>query len=377
MNRELAAKCYTAIKSLVTQRVSIECDRIPHEFYDVPLKKTLNWIIVEASILFKPERPWGWPTHLQVEPSSFCNVKCVLCPVTEGLGRSSGHMDFNLFRKLVDEIGQYVFIIILWDWGEPFLNPAIYDMISYAKKRDIKIISSTNGRVFAKGDHAEKLVLSGIDSIIFSVDGTSQHTYEQYRQGSDLSTVLAGIKRVVEAKRALNSRTPLIDLRFIVMKHNEHEIPQLRDFAESLRVDALTLRTLSTYDDGEYCVTKTNGSEFLPENPDYRPFRSDPQAPSRIRREANPCKVLWNNPAIHCDGIVCPCTFDPHGKFILGDLGKDAFQDIWWGAAYRRLRRQFRRDYQKLPLCSECTCAFEGGSMGEERDVEVHFFNPR
>lgn len=377
MNRHLLPKCHKAMKALVTRRVSIECDRIPHEFDNVPLRKILNWILVEASIFLKPEKPWGWPTHIQLEPTNVCNLKCVLCPVTEGLDRLSRHMELSTFQKIIDEIGQYLFIIILWDWGEPFLNPSIYDMISYAKKRSIRVISSTNGYVFAKEDHAEKLVRSGIDSIIFSVDGVTQQTYEQYRQGGDLNAVMAGIKRVVEAKRALHSRTPLIDLRFIVMKHNEHEIPQLKDFARSLGVDALTLRTLCTYDDGEYCVTEANGSTFLPENPDYQPFKCDPHDHSRIRRKANPCKVLWNNPAIHCDGQVCPCAFDPHGRYILGDLGRSAFRDIWWGAVYRRLRQRFRKDYQKLALCSECTYAFEGGSMGEERDVEAYFFHPQ
>lgn len=375
MNKSFLSKCYEAMKALVTRRVSIECDRLPHEFDNVPLRKILNWLLVEASIFLKPVKPWGWPTHIQLEPTNICNLKCVLCPVTEGLKRPSGHMELNTFKKIIDEIGQYLFIIILWDWGEPFLNPSIYDMISYAKRRGIGIISSTNGQIFARESHAEKLVRSGIDSIIFSVDGVTQQTYEQYRQGGDLNRVLAGIRRVVEVKRALNSKTPLIDFRFIVMKHNEHEIPRLKDFAKSLGVDALTLRTLCTYDGGEYCFTEANGNEFLPENPDYQSFRFDSQDQSPIRRKSNPCKVLWNNPAVHCDGIVCPCAFDPHGRYILGNLARNTFKDIWWGDAYRRLRRQFRKDYQKLAICSECTYVFEGGAMGEEKDVEAYFFD--
>lgn len=377
MNGGLPGKVLRALRALATRRVTIECDRMPFVFENVPLRKILNWILVEASILVKPEKPWGWPTHVQVEPTTGCNLKCVLCPVTEGLERPHRHMELRTFQKIIDELGHHLFIILLWDWGEPFLNPSIYDMISAARKRKIGVISSTNGHVFAAGDHAERLVHSGIDCIILAVDGVTQATYEQYRQGGDLAIVKAGIKRIVEARRALHSKTPLIDLRFIVMRHNEHEIPHLKELARSLEVDALTLRALCTYDDGEYCVTEADGTAFVPENPAYQPFKLDPRCQSRIRRDTNPCKVLWNNPAIHSDGKVFPCSFDPHGRNALGDLSESNFRDIWWGPGYGALRRKFRNDYQQLPLCRDCTYAFEGGSMGEERDREAYFFEPQ
>ena len=374
MRSRLLSNAREALAALSSRKLSIECDRLPLEFERVARTKILNWILVETSIRLGVARAWGWPTHLQVEASSLCNLQCTLCPVTDGLKRPTGNMSFDLFKRLIDEVGPYVFLVILWDWGEPFLNSSIYDMIAYAKRWGIKIISSTNGHLFAKGDHAERLVRSGLDSIIFSVDGLRQESYEKYRDGGDLATVLAGIRRVVAAKRALNSTTPLIDFRFIVMRHNEHEIPELRGFAQSLGVDALTLRTLNTYDFEDSCAGEAQGSKLLPTSSEYQPFRLDSDDGSRIRRHVNPCKALWNNPAIHADGRVCTCTFDWHGRHILGDLNRETFRDIWWGAPYRRYRRRFRQDYRKLALCRGCPCAFEGGSMGEERDVEVHFF---
>jgi radical SAM protein with 4Fe4S-binding SPASM domain len=371
----LLQKSLMALRALATRTVTIDCDRIPFRFDNVPRRKILNWILVEASLLLKPDRPWGWPTHAQIEPVNSCNIRCVLCPVTEGLNRPLSHMELRTFKKLVDELGEHLFIILLWDWGEPFLNPTVYDMISYAKARSIGVISSTNGHVFATGDHAERLVLSGLDCIVVAVDGVTQETYEQYRRGGDMEAVIRGIRNILEARSALNSYTPMVDLRFIVMRHNEHEIPQLEKFARSLGVDALTLRTLCTYDDGQYCVTNADGNAFVPENSGYQPFGLDPVDNSRIRRDVNPCKVLWNNPAIHSDGQIFPCTFDPQGRLPLGDITESRFAEIWWGTGYGALRRQFRQDYRRLDLCRDCAYSFEGGSMGEERDREAFFFN--
>lgn len=375
MKSDLVRKSFNVINALITRRLLIECDRISYKFHHIPMKKILNWILVEASIPLKPEKPWGWPTHLQVEPSTLCNLRCAFCPVTTGLNRHRGHMTFDIFKKAIDEMGDYLYLILLWDWGEPFLNPAIYEMITYAKQRDIKIVSSTNGHVFAQGDHAERLVRSGIDAIIFAVDGINQETYEQYRVGGDIKTVLTGIEKVVAAKHALNSPTPFINFRFLLMKHNEHEIPRLKAFTKSLGVDALTLKTLNPYDQGEYANIKADGLKFIPQTSHYQRFEYNERDGSRIRLKQNPCKRLWNNPVLHWDGKISPCTFDPHDNYAIGHLARQSFKEIWMGIPFAQLRHQFRKDYQKMSLCVDCTNAFKGGYLGNSI-AEACFFNP-
>jgi radical SAM protein with 4Fe4S-binding SPASM domain len=375
----LISKSFQALKALATRQVQIECDRIPYHFHNVPFKKILNWLAVETSVYSRPGHPWGWPTHLQIEPTNRCNLRCALCPVTAGMDRPSGHMDFNLYKKFIDEIGDYVFLILLWDWGEPFLNPSIYEMISYAKQKGIKVVSSTNGHLFAKIDQANKLIASGLDSIIFAVDGISQETYEPYRQGGDLKSVLQGIQMVVERKRALKSKTPLVNFRLIVMKHNEHEIPKLKELARSLQVDALTLKTLNPVNRDFYAQDKSEDriqNEFLPDDYRYRRFRYDSTGQNVIRIKLNPCKQLWNNPVIHWNGTVCTCSYDPKEKHVLGDLNQESFKNIWDGAPYRDLRRQFRQGWKKLPLCGDCSYAYEGGNCYDQTIAEAFFFNP-
>src|SRR5208337_3213314 len=98
---------------------------------------------------------------------NYCNLRCPFCPVTLGLGRGLGHMKLDMFTEIIDQLRDYLLLILFWDWGEPFLNPDAYEMIQYARKCGIKVISSTNGHVFASGDHARKVVHSGLDALIF------------------------------------------------------------------------------------------------------------------------------------------------------------------------------------------------------------------
>ena len=362
-----------AIKALATRRVELECDRIPFRFENVPYGKILNWIRVEASMHVKPDRPWGWPTHMQVEPTNCCNLKCALCPVTEGLERESGMMDMDVFRKIVDEGGKHVFLMLLWEWGEPFLHPQAYEMIAYARKNGIKVISSSNGHRFTRPGEAEKLVRSGIDGIIVATDGISQDTYDRYRRSGKLETVLDGIRAIVAAKKKLNSQTPLVNFRFIVMKHNEHEIPRLEEFARSLGVDALSLKTLYPGHGVDPSMDQEN--EFVPTDPRYQRFRYD-ENKNRIGVGQNPCKGLWNAPAIHWNGVICTCSFDVNENCTFGDLTKSSFEECWRGDAYAAMRRQFRENWSDIHLCGGCSYAYEGGSCATETIADVTFLTP-
>jgi radical SAM protein with 4Fe4S-binding SPASM domain len=232
-------------------------------------------------------------------------------------------------------------------------------------------VTSTNGHLFAKKENAEKVVRSGLDTLIFAMDGISQDTYERYRRDGKLETILASIRNVVEKKKELNSPTPLVNLRFILMKHNEHEVPALREMAEKLGVDALTLKTLYPGHGCDPAIDREN--EFIPREPKHRRFRYDEQF-HRIGVARNPCRVLWISPAIHWSGVVCPCSFDVEEHVPFGDFSKSTFKEIWFGKPLVEMRRQFRDDWKSIPLCSGCSYAYKGGDCSRETVVDAVFF---
>ena len=45
--------------------------------------------------------------------------------------------------KIVDEIEDYLLFLVMWEWGEPFLNPELPDMLRYASDKGIKTVTST------------------------------------------------------------------------------------------------------------------------------------------------------------------------------------------------------------------------------------------
>jgi radical SAM protein with 4Fe4S-binding SPASM domain len=294
------------------------------------------------------------------------------------LDREQGMMELDTFTGVLDEIGGSVFTLLLWGWGEPFLNPRIFDMIGYAKGKGVKVISSTNGHLFARPEMADRVVRSGLDSLIFAVDGITQESYARFRQGGTLETALTGIRNVVASKRALGSPTPLVNFRFIVMAQNEDEIPRVKELAAGLGVDVLTFKTLNPDTEDFYIPLSeetTDGRFYVPRDQRYRRFKAGPDGQRRARRTRNPCKHLWTHPVVHWDGTVVSCSFDPDEQYPLGNVCDTGFEDVWNGSAYRTLRRKFRDAWQTVPRCCDCSYAWKGGSCSHESIAEAIFFD--
>jgi radical SAM protein with 4Fe4S-binding SPASM domain len=364
----------------VRRRIHIECDSIPYRFENVSPRKILNWLRVEISARLRARKSWGTPTHLQIEPTNRCNLKCELCPVSGQMSRPSGFMDANLYRKLLDDIGAQVFLILLWDWGEPFMHPLAFELISEAHQRRIQVVSSTNGHLFTDEQKADRAIRSGLDTLIFAIDGISQKTYEEYRHQGSLQQALEGVRTIVRRKRTLGSKTPLVNFRFIVMKHNEHEVKALPVLARELGVDALTLKTLNPCSNNTYGDKADDSSgrmsPLLPENSQYRRFIYDSSGnPKRLDRNA--CRNPWNAATVHWNGTVCPCTYDYDERYVMGDLKRNSFWEIWNGPPYREFRDRLRREDKTHYFCHECSYAHIGGSCIDETVRKAIFFNHR
>ncbi|GAH58289.1 unnamed protein product [marine sediment metagenome] len=89
-------------------------------------------------------------------------------------------MDLGLYKKIIDEVKNYVYDINLFHRGEPLLHPSIIDIISYANNKNIKTRIHTNSTLLTP-ELSRKIILSGLDLISFSFDGYTKETYEKNR----------------------------------------------------------------------------------------------------------------------------------------------------------------------------------------------------
>lgn len=322
-------------------------------------KRLFNFFAVLASMGFSwlARRPivWGRPFMLMVEPTNFCNLKCPLCPSGNGqMLRPRGTMGLEDFEKLVDELGAEVFMMMLWNQGEPYINKCFNQMVRYAHNRGIFTFTSTNGHFVRSDEQAQAIVESGLDEIIVSLDGVDQETYEKYRVGGDIERVFDGVRRLVKAKGVLGSLTPLINLQFIVMKHNEGDLAAAELLAKELQVDKFLVKTAQVY-------TADDAEEFLPEEERFRRYEREEQGLVVKGQPAKGCKVLWYSSMVNWNGAVAPCCFDKDVDFAMGQVfDGDSFDEIWRGRAYMDFRQQILKDRNAVDMCRNCSEGYRG-----------------
>jgi len=292
---------------------------------------------------------WGMPVTVSIEPTTACNLRCPECPSgLRSFSRNTGNLKEDFFRRLTDELHRDLFYLIFYFQGEPYINPNFLDMVRHAHRRRIFTITSTNGH-FLNDENARRTVESGLDRLIISVDGATQETYEQYRVGGNLEQVLQGARNVVRWKRLLKSRRPHILFQFLVVRPNEHQIPDIFRLAKEIGVDEVKLKTAQVYD-------YQHGNPLIPAQDRYARYRRTTDGTWEVKHAlARQCWKLWHACVITWDGLVVPCCFDKDARHRLGDLKKDGFRSIWQAPAYRDFRRAILKGRDQIDICQNCT----------------------
>ena len=287
---------------------------------------------------------YGMPVSVGVELTNNCNLHCPECSSGSGLmTRKRGYMEIGLFDMLIAELQPFLFNLNLYFQGESMLHPQFFSFLQSAKS--IHTIVSTNGH-FLTAENAEKLVRSGLNKLIISMDGIDQTTYSAYRKKGDVDLVKEGIRNVSEAKKRFNSDLK-IELQVLVNRLNESQIPDINKFARKLNV-SVKLKSMQITD-------KQRMDYWLPEKSGYRRYNFKNGEYETKNQLPDRCLRLWLNPVITWDGKVVPCCFDKDADHILGDLTQDSFREIWNGPKYRIFRKSLLSGRKTIEICRNCS----------------------
>lgn len=312
-----------------------------------------NLLLLRISYLiarfFRHNVHWGKPWTVSIEPTTACNLNCPECPSgLKSLHRPTGHIDSGDYGKWLDALLPELFYLILYFQGEPLLHRDFFELVRLARRKKIFTATSTNGH-FLQGDAAGEVVSSGLDEMIISLDGTDASTYMHYRKGGDFEKVLDGIRNLAEARRAAGSSHPYIRLQFIVMKHNQHQIRDIRRLGRALGVDRVELKTAQIND-------PFDKGNLLTDLAPYARYKKDLQGKLELQHvPKRGCMRMWQAAVITWDGRVLPCCYDKDATHSFGKLeAGHTFEDIWAGEGAFDFRKQVMDSRQKFSICRNC-----------------------
>jgi hypothetical protein len=186
------------------------------------------------------------PGRMYIECTAACNISCnqACCAPETGITRTrqAGMLDFDLFRRVMNEAGPSLGRVDFFNYGEAFLHKRAVEMCEYIKSNfpHIYLYTSTNGLALSE-QQARRLVHSGIDEVTFSIDGATQASYEKYRQRGNIDIAFRNLRAMVDEKRTSGLELPFLNWRYILFRWNDtdEEMALARQLAQEIGVDRL------------------------------------------------------------------------------------------------------------------------------------------
>jgi radical SAM protein with 4Fe4S-binding SPASM domain len=307
------------------------------------------------------------PSHLQLEITSACNLRCMMCLVRyrPPVNKLAGAMALPLFHRLVGEVPG-LRRLTLQGLGEPLLSPHLPEMIRTAVERRITVGFNTNATLLTPR-RARELVASRVDWLHVSLDGAHAGAYEAIRDGAQFDTVIGNLAGLVRAKREAGSGTPWIRVVFVAMRDNVAELPDLVRLLGERGVDELHVQNLShSFSDtdpaGRYeGIRSFTADQALWTGADLERATAMFAEATRLAAghglklrlpalgAAAPavpahgpgCSWPWEAAYVTSAGIVQPCCMVMgDDRVALGNLVEQSFPEVWHGEPYREFRRR-------------------------------------
>ncbi len=341
------------------------------------IRKWFNLARVEIERKLRRIEVGSRPYLLILDPCNYCNLRCPLCPTgLKDLGREQSMMSFEHFRHYFDPHIPYLFEVYMHNWGESLINKEVYRMIAYAQEHNVGTNLSSN-LVILDSEDIDNLLDCGLEYLVVSLDGTTPESYEQYRIRGDYDRVMENLRELIRRRNLRQQKTPVIEWQYIVMKHNEHEIPEAERLAREIGVDKL--RFIPVGMPYEIKNRKEVADRWFPTGVSGRVESSHEEQQFGQADKPGPCFYLYRSMVINPDGGVSPCCVVYQQNRDFAQLSVDRpidVQAIWNNAHYRSARSLYshkKPESHQATVCDGCDIFTKCGDNVKARQViKIH-----
>jgi radical SAM protein with 4Fe4S-binding SPASM domain len=274
------------------------------------------------------------PPSLQIEPTNYCNLKCISCP-RDTMSRKKGYMEFGLFQKIIDDATNIgIHRVHFYLHGEPLLHPDIVKMIRYMKTKRIGINLITNGMLMDKKKSLDilKSDVNFSDCITFSILGDSKEVHENVMKGVDHDRVFNNVIDFIKLRKKLRTHGPTIETVFYTMPENAHELH-------------MYFKRWKSIADHARCGPDVSKS--------YAEYKKTDDNNMPLRRKT--CMNIWERMTIHWNGDVSLCCEDIDGDYVVGNMSDKTIKEAWNSdilLSYRALHKE--KKFGEIALCKNC-----------------------
>ena len=206
------------------------------------MKYNLNLLRSIISLIRKKTIIKNHPIHLQIEPTTSCNLNCNFC--ISKFDRSNKMMSYSNFKKIMDIF--HPNSVTFSGRGEPLLNLDLQRMIDYCKQT--KIVTSITTNFTLGGELSDDLIKAGVGSIRVSIDSSNKNTYKKIRGVDSFDSIIDGINKINSIKAKYKLKRPFLFFEYVILDDNFFEIPSILKLASKININYINFRFLQVYD---------------------------------------------------------------------------------------------------------------------------------
>lgn len=303
--------------------------------------------------------PLPKPYTILIEPSNYCNFKCVSCFQSlreeNYLTQNRGLMTMDMYMDIIEQLkaweGDKIKVLKISLYGEPLTNPNFCEMLRIAKEADIaeRIETTTNGSLITK-EVAEKFVKYEIDYIRVSIYGGNQERYKEVTccDSVDINQMRNNLLQIQNFKKKYNVERPFVSAKMLDTYSEEND--QFLEFFKNAADEV--------YIDKPHNWVATEEKSFigsLYKEEQQEALKRDLQ---KTYKKRIACPMPFTTMAIRGNGEVSPCCVDWIGGTNLGNIANESLRDIWNGDAmyeFRKMQLENRR--HENSSCRNCELA--------------------
>lgn len=302
------------------------------------LSKIINLIVNHFEYILRRRTLVSSPLAIKVEPTPLCHLRCPGClhsdPEYKKNFTSNMRLNFDNFKKIIDQYANKAFSISLSLYGEPMLNKDIFKLVQYACQNNIGTSFPTNLSFKLTQEKIEKIVRSGLDMLIVSLDGTSEETYSRYRVGGNFNLVIDNVRKIAEMKKNLNLSTPHLRWKFIVFDYNAHEKKVVINDYKRLGFDSYVFVNDAIKE------IETGVAE------QHKQF---------LLKKKIACFWPWKALVVDWNGEIIPCCAGITHRWDIGNISQNGeSESVWNGVIYKSIRAGFQKKDFGLEIHANC-----------------------
>ncbi|HEB79777.1 MAG TPA: radical SAM protein [Rhodospirillales bacterium] len=332
-------------------------------------------------------RSRDYPSHLDVDLSGKCNLRCTFCHLSYFEPKDSAQMDFGTFKDWFGPLLPHLGSITLFSKYEPLVCHDFIPIFNFVAGHGMETYFSTNGLLIDEA--ILDAIVGRLTYITVSVTGFTPETYAKYMGSDGLARARRNLADLNALKAERDTPYPILRISTVGMKDTLGELVSAVDFADEFKAaEGVQVTSLAAY---------------VKEMVDKMPL-SDPEqfnkATEKARRHAEkkgvkfvlqsgglddnaaetgaighrPCALPWQRLSVQANGDVFPCSV---ARRPVGDLNCDTLAEIWSGPALKAFRSGVNDPRDMNEDCRACAhCRYKSVVDAENNDFSesaVHY----